>query len=246
MKIGFISDIHSNLEALTAALLTLELAGAQKVFCLGDIVGYGANPRECIAVVREKCEVIVAGNHDWAAVGKTETTYFNALAKIAALWTSSQISAEQKLFLATLPLVRKERNFSIVHASNANPADWRYILRPVQAQADFAHFDKAISFIGHSHRPAIFAASGEMIEVSVAKTEHAKSYDLAKAERYIINVGSVGQPRDGDNRACTLLFDTAIRRIMFLRSPYNVAQTMEKIAAANLPTFLAERLLHGK
>ena len=158
MKIGFISDIHSNLEALNVAISSLEDAGAQRIFCLGDIVGYGANPRECIAIVREKCEIIVAGNHDWAAVGKTETTYFNAMAKATALWTSSQISAEQKLFLATLPLVRRERNFLLVHASNANPSDWRYILRSSQALADFSYFDKQISFIGHSHRPAIFAA----------------------------------------------------------------------------------------
>jgi len=225
LKIGIISDIHSNLEALEVVLRRLEHEGAETVYCLGDIVGYGANPNECVALIRQTCKACIVGNHDDALVGRTATHYFNSYAQAALDWTKRVITDENLEFLRSLPLTHAADSLFFVHATPADPTAWNYILRPDDAEPHFRVMaEKTTAFIGHSHIPAQFDDS---------------------AGKCIINTGSVGQPRDRDQRACCALYDLQTKKMEWLREIYPVQEAARKIRAANLPEFLAARLFIG-
>jgi diadenosine tetraphosphatase ApaH/serine/threonine PP2A family protein phosphatase len=225
LKIGIISDIHGNLEALDVAFRRLESEKVDRVYCLGDIVGYGANPNECVEKVRSLCHAAVIGNHDDALVGRTSARYFNSYARAALDWAARVITEDNLAYLKSLPLTRQEDGLFLVHATPLEPSAWNYILHPEDAVVHFEVLPpKTMCFIGHSHVPERF-------------------YD--GTGRSIANVGSVGQPRDRDPRACCAVYETQTGTLEWLREVYPVQEAAHKIRAANLPEFLAARLFIG-
>ena len=241
MKLGIISDVHGNYEALIRALEILEMEGAEKIVCLGDIVGYGPSPSECIAEIQKSCDIVVLGNHDAAIIGKEDPHRFNRYALISNIWTAEQLSPDDKKFLNTLPYDYRddEKSFLLVHSSPFQPEYFNYILSPNDAMFEFAEFEEKVCFIGHSHKPAIFSSSGFLVTPNLME----KSID--DDHRYIINVGSVGQPRDGDSRGCVVIYDSWRKSVRHIRFEYPLEITQRKIESFNLPNFLAERLSRG-
>lgn len=204
MRYAILSDVHGNLEAFQAVLGDLAREGAERMLFLGDIVGYGANPKECIALLRENAHAIVAGNHDWAAVEKTDVTNFNLAARSAVEWTTAQLSSEETNFLAHLPLQGEEEAFIFVHATPLYPELWSYIFFEYDALQNLKALAQKACFIGHSHIPAIYSLrpSGELsYETTFAEVV------LQGESRFLINVGSVGQPRDGNASAAYGIYD---------------------------------------
>ena len=238
MKTALISDIHGNLEALTAALESLEKRQPDKIICLGDIVGYGANPGECLDLVRSQASAILLGNHDAAAVGKENLAYFNEFARAAVIWTKSVLTPEQKDFIAALPLVVKQDGLHLVHAAPKNPQVWDYIFSYYDAGDQFDAVDGRICFVGHSHVP------GDYREVRRRDSLAVHSADPVPPRR-IVNIGSVGQPRDRNPRLCYVIYDTESDEVQFIREEYDVETASAKILRAGLPVFLAERLFWG-
>ncbi len=225
MKIAFISDIHSNIEALMATLKRIEKEKVDHIFCLGDIVGYGPNPNECVELVRKNASKVVMGNHDSAVVHQTNTLLFNSYARDATKWTVETISDENYEYLLGLPLKISVENLLLVHSTPLIPEDWNYILSQEEAERQFSHFSEEVCFVGHSHRPEVFRAIDD---------------------RMIINVGSVGQPRDGNPDSCFLIYDTKTKEYKFIRESYNIPAVYKKIIDVGLDTFLGERLLAGR
>jgi diadenosine tetraphosphatase ApaH/serine/threonine PP2A family protein phosphatase len=241
MKIAVMSDVHGNLEAFQSVIASFSNHGVEKVMFLGDIVGYGANPNECIELLTSICEDNIAGNHDYAAVGKTDITYFNPHARKAILWTSDVLSQANKRFLAALPLSATLPHGILVHSTPQHPELWDYIISVSEARIHFRNFTQHLCFVGHSHRPGIFMLdrSGAVSFADLA------SITLKEDSRYIINVGSVGQPRDGNPLASYGLYDTTTQQYRLIRVAYNIALAQQKILAAGLPPFLAERIAVG-
>jgi diadenosine tetraphosphatase ApaH/serine/threonine PP2A family protein phosphatase len=237
-----ISDIHGNLEALEAVAAELDKLSPGKVLCLGDIVGYGASPNECVERTRELAAVTVAGNHDFGVAGLTDITFFNHYARQAIIWTAQVIKPEYAEYLRGLPLSHAEDDkLRIVHATPSQPGRWNYIFTSRQALEEFKAFDEKICFIGHSHQPCMF----EMLdaETIVVNSDHVK---IVEGREYIINVGSVGQPRDGDPRACLCVYDEDEGEVSIKRVTYDVEGAKRKIVDANLPPVLANRLSWGE
>lgn len=232
MRFAIISDIHSNLEALTAALEVIDAQSVDEIVCLGDIVGYGANPNECVALIRERCTIVVKGNHDAATLDLSVADGFSENARIAAQWTAKSLSTESKNFLMMLPLVATKDDVLFVHASPVDPPDWNYIFSVFDAMEAFKAFSQRICFIGHSHAPGVFSEKGRMGRIT-------------KDDRFIINVGSIGQPRDGNPLLSFGIFDTDAWSYKNFRGDYDRATAAEKIMNAGLPRALAERLYEG-
>ncbi len=235
-----ISDVHSNLEALQTVFEDIKKREIRNILFLGDVVGYGPDPSACIEIIRKNCKVALAGNHDWATIDLTPTEYFNYDAKIAVEWTRQQITNSDIEFLETLELVRilERENLFLVHATPMEPEQWKYLLTLYDAETNFQHFEQRICLIGHSHRPIIIERlpSGEMIL-------HRERVTFSDSCRYIINVGSVGQPRDGDPRAAyAMVSDTEVE---IVRLEYDFKRTQAKMLRAGLPEFLIERLEKG-
>ena len=240
MIVAVVSDIHSNLEALEAVLADAEKQGSSKLWCLGDVVGYGADPNPVCDRLRAEAHAAVAGNHDWAASGKMTLGYFNAAAAAAAEWTTAQLSPASKEWLASLPLEHVEDGVRLVHGSPSEPEAWQYVLSVAEAEGELAAFPESVCLIGHSHFPGAFEGDGTRVRYS--RTDRVR---LLPSYRYLVNVGSVGQPRDGDPRACYLLLDTEKQEIVHRRVPYDIAAAQRKILGAGLPPFLATRLAQG-
>ena len=241
MKTALLSDVHANLEALVAVYQVARERGVERILCLGDVVGYGGSPNECLDIVRKVSQVVLLGNHDSAASGGGELARFNPNAKAAALWTSKVLTPDHRDYLKTLPLTRQVTPYTYVHASPAAPRDWEYIFDRFDAEPQFQFFTEHACFIGHTHQPAIFERSNAGC-VSLPPT----SLRLDPKCRYIVNVGSVGQPRDRDPRACFVLLTEPEGSIEFVRVPYDIQASQEKIRAANLPPVLAARLSAGE
>jgi len=241
MKWAILSDVHGNLEAFRAVIKNLRKERVGRIAFLGDAVGYGADPNKCLILLKELTDLIVAGNHDYGAVGLTDISYFNPLAKAAILWTEEELIPEHRTFLREFPLLRQAESITFVHATPNNPEEWDYILYPDEAEEAFRAMTSEISFIGHSHRPMILAKAGDE-EVTALEEEEAI---LEEGVRYIINVGSVGQPRDGNPHAAYGLYDEARRKYLLKRVSYNVGTAQKKIIRAGLPAYLAERLSAG-
>ncbi|MCD6531320.1 metallophosphoesterase family protein [bacterium] len=245
MRIGFLSDIHANLEACEVALPVLRQEDVDRIYCLGDLVGYGADPGRCVDLVLGECNGAVAGNHDWASVGKTDILYFNLFGRKAILWTAKVLAPHHKSQLSSLPLFISDSEWCAVHSTPEEPSQWNYIFTPAQALRQFQHFAERICFVGHSHSPAIFDDTGGMKSIVVPRDESSVVVRLRPDRRYIVNVGSVGQPRDGDPRGAVAVFDTGQNTVKFIRFEYPIAEAQRKIIEAGLPEFLADRLERG-
>lgn len=240
MRYAVIGDIHGNLEAFTAVLTSIEKEEVNQILCVGDIVGYGANPVECIDLVRERCAKIVAGNHDYAAIGLADIDYFNPFAKDALIWTSERLGEKEINYLAGLKLIEREDNFTMVHSALNNPRDWGYILNTFDAALNFELQTDPICFVGHSHGPVVYMKRDNFI------SGHRFISKVEPGCQYIINVGSVGQPRDGDWRACYVVYDLELQTLRLRRVEYDVEKAQRKILEAGLPQVLADRLSIGR
>jgi len=242
MRYGIFADIHSNLEAFEAVFAAYQKEKIDAYFCAGDIVGYGANPNECIAKIKELQAICVAGNHDWAVAEKIDTAKFNDDAKEAIRWTQGHLNGEEKEFLKNLKLVDHEKNFILVHGTLNDPEEFNYLIDFYHVTHSFALMDRAICFVGHSHLPRIFIedASGKV------KEHESLAVHLDPKCRYLVNVGSVGQPRNGNCQASYCLFDSAKRIIEIKCVDYDIKTAQDKILKANLPPKLASRLDLGR
>jgi diadenosine tetraphosphatase ApaH/serine/threonine PP2A family protein phosphatase len=237
-----ISDIHANLAALEAVLADAPSYG--EVWCLGDVVGYGPKPNECVDRMRELPHRSLAGNHDWAALGRIDLSTFNLDARVANAWTQSELTARSRAYLERLPVQAEVEGFTLAHASPREPV-WEYVLDARQAYANLDHFSTTFCLVGHSHVPVIFRADEERRRCDTILGPFAAPVQLGK-KRAIINPGSVGQPRDGDARASYALLDTDEETWEFRRVRYPVEITQELMRARGLPRRLVERLALGR
>lgn len=241
MRIAVISDVHSNLHALQAVLAAVDADSADQIWCLGDVVGYGPRPNECCALVRERASLCLAGNHDLGVIGTIDLALFAGEAGAAARWTRAALSDDARGFLSDLQPAGRADGVELYHASPRDPV-WEYVLGPEQALASFAATSAPLVLIGHSHFPLALSLEGmRVLGGSAAPEDEA---DLAEG-RWLLNPGSVGQPRDGDPRAAWLLLDTGSQRASFRRVEYPVALTQAEMRAGGLPEGLAARLTHG-
>jgi diadenosine tetraphosphatase ApaH/serine/threonine PP2A family protein phosphatase len=242
MRIAVISDVHANLEALQAVTHDIENSNIERVFFLGDAVGYGADPNKCIKLICDLCDIKLLGNHDYVALGLESPDHFNVVAKHSILWTRKALNRKAVERLSDFEMEATFLDYYFVHATPDNPAEWNYILTTDDAARNFDFFSQDFCFVGHSHLPVVFCRrpdeSMELLELD--------SFQAEADCRYIINVGSVGQPRDGNKDACYLVADTDSHSFEYRRLPYNVLKVQEKMRKAQLPEFLITRLANGK
>ncbi len=240
MKYGILGDIHGNLEALEAVLEEMDRSGVEKYISVGDLVGYGANPCEVISRVREIGATVVAGNHDFAAVEKLNIDFFNTYARESALWTRKTLSEEDKEFIRTLRLVEQEANFTVVHSTLYSPELFEYIQTSYDAHLAFEQQTAPLSFMGHSHVPVNFFNRKNVsfnMETDVPVDD---------SIRTMVNVGSIGQPRDENPDSVCCIYDTEEKMVHITRTRYDVEKAAKKIINAGLPEILAERLKYGR
>jgi diadenosine tetraphosphatase ApaH/serine/threonine PP2A family protein phosphatase len=244
MRVAIVSDIHANRPAFEAVLRHAGAAARiDALWSLGDLVGYGPHPNECIALLRSHEHRAVAGNHDLAACGKMGTEEFNEAAAAAAHWTSEQLSAEGRDYLASLDEVVCEQDFTLVHGSLRWPV-WEYLLSSEQAQAHFELQRTPYSLVGHSHLP--FVCREETSTPPVLRIAVDGGVEDLGSERMILNPGSVGQPRDGDPRPSYAVYDSEARTVTHHRVEYDIEATQRDMETARLPRWLIERLTFGR
>jgi predicted phosphodiesterase len=243
MRYAVLSDIHGNLEALTAVLDRVSGMRADRILCLGDLVGYNANPNECVAIARSENMVCVMGNHDSAACGLTEPDNFNPWAKQAVLWTRRELAPESRAYLRSLPRETALGGLFLCHGA-IHDTD-RYIMNLDDARETIdllAELPGSPSLCFHGHTHVTMAFRGH--EGAVIR-ERADDVLLEERVRYLINPGAVGQPRDGDPRAAFLVYDSGEERVLFHRTEYDITSCQDRIIRAGLPPRLAERLSLG-
>ena len=245
MRIVVLSDIHSNLEALDAVLERARDEGAQATYVLGDIVGYGADPNAVIERLAEQpAAVLIAGNHDLAATGRFDIEWFNRVASDAITWTESVLDAEARDFLAKLEPRYDAAEGLLVHGSVVDPAA-EYVLNLDAARASFQAAEFGHCFFGHTHLPTLFVDEGGRIDGHALRDGAGVSLEANGGKRFMVNPGSVGQPRDGDPRASMMVYDTTERSAVVHRVPYPIERAASKIREAGLPAMLADRLAIG-
>jgi predicted phosphodiesterase len=240
MKYAIIADIHANLEALKVVLEDASQLQATHYACLGDVVGYNANPKECLDIIREKNIPCVMGNHDEYCSADLELEGFNPHAAEAVNWTRQQLSPADREWLRNLKYQRLAANFTMVHATLDAPKRWGYVFDKLAAAASFTYQNTPICFFGHTHVPVAF------IRDSVVRGGTYSKFKIEPGRKYFVNVGSVGQSRDGVPKATYVIYDVDEGSIELRRLDYDMATTQAKIRAAGLPERLAERLTHGK
>ncbi|MEO8514878.1 MAG: metallophosphoesterase family protein [Ignavibacteria bacterium] len=238
MKYAIISDVHANSEAVTACFKEIERLNVERIICLGDLVDYCAEPNEVVKLIKENCDVVVLGNHDEAQYKYQMVERYTENARISSIHTRSVINPEHVEYFKTLPYSHTENELLFVHASPLDPPAYRYLLNEETAENNFKSFTEKVCFIGHSHKPLIFELSGSDIKLTVEG-------ELHKNNRYIINVGSVGQPRDGNPKLSFGFFDTDSFVYNNIRVDYDIASSSEKVKKEGLPLQLAERLFNG-
>jgi diadenosine tetraphosphatase ApaH/serine/threonine PP2A family protein phosphatase len=242
MRYGIVSDVHSNHEALKAVIQELDEIGIDRLLCLGDIVGYGPNPNECCDLLRARECLAISGNHDEAAVSGSGANFFNSVAREALVWTQGELTAENRHYLSQLPRERQFDGFDIVHGSPAQAFD--YIMDVRDAKLAFESVSKPLTFVGHSHVAEVYyqdAAGGTFQQ----KLAHGGRIEVLPEYRYIINVGSVGQPRDRNPQASFAFYDDGARAVEIRRVQYDIKGVQERILRARLPRQLGERLALG-
>lgn len=242
MLYGICSDIHSNATAFEAVLQSMEDNGVERRICLGDLVGYGVDADECVRLARDNMDLCLIGNHDSVAIKYESSVGFNPYAKQAIEWTQNNLSADSVEYLKSLPYIREENDITFVHASPLSPADWVYVTDLEEALDAFDHFQGTYCFIGHTHSPVIVASR----PMAIPKILDEYEYTIANTERLLVNVGSVGQPRDRDSRACWCLLDTETKCVRLIRVEYDVLQTQERMRKAGMSQFLIDRLAVGR
>jgi len=243
MHYAIIADIHANLAAFTAVLDDIERkGGVEEIWCLGDVVGYGPDPHRCLELLRQYTHACVAGNHDWAAIGKIDISDFNPEAAAACQWTAQQLSPEDIGYLERLPLIIVKGDFTMAHGSPREPI-WEYLLSTSSAEQSFACFQTQFCLVGHSHVPLVFEHN-ESGTCSLSKLSANTVLTLAN-NRLIINPGGVGQPRDGDPRASYAIYDSEARSITHHRIPYDIDATQARMTEHKLPMRLVARLSYG-
>jgi predicted phosphodiesterase len=241
MRVAVISDIHANLHALEAVLRDIETEAPDEIWCLGDVVGYGPRPNECADVVRERSAIVLVGNHDLAAIGKLDTVEFGPLAAESARWTERALGEPQAAWLRGLQPSAVRNGIELYHGSARDPV-WEYVLSEQVALENMLVTSAQIVLVGHSHIALALAWNGETMDGGLAYA----GTDLdTSSPRWLLNPGSVGQPRDGDARAAWLLIDIAADRAHFRRVPYPIEETQEEMRAAGLPEDLVTRLARG-
>jgi diadenosine tetraphosphatase ApaH/serine/threonine PP2A family protein phosphatase len=240
MRYLLISDIHGNLEALQATLEAARKYEPYQLMCLGDVVGYGADPQPCIDLIGDKANLMLAGNHDLAVAGVIPTDEFNAIAKRSIEWTREQLNEEDKDLLGNLPLQYVDGDYCYTHASPLDPMRFAYI-RTLEDVADvFAHIGQRFCFVGHTHLPVLVTMSRKTGRMEVQRDSKAK---LDADTRYFVNVGSIGQPRDSNPDSCAVVLDEEAGSLEFVRIPYDISTSQGKILSNGLPSYLAERLM---
>jgi len=242
MKYIIFSDVHSNLEAVNSFCQVAESIDHDKKVCLGDIVGYNADPNLVVEWVRNEIDLVLAGNHDYAVLNKTDISYFNSVAYQACAWTQNTLKKKNKEFLDSLPVEKEEDSIYWVHSSPFEPTKWHYISTELNAEKNFDYFEQTVCFLGHSHLPGIFEKNKNNKICSFRSSK----LTLNPESRYIINVGSLGQPRDGNPDPAFVFYDSVRHIIEFHRFPYNLSLTQKKIRTYGLPDYLADRLSDGR
>lgn len=250
MRILIVSDIHSNQVAFETVLATVEENGSvDTLWCIGDTIGYGPRPNECVAIIRSRAEYVISGNHDLACIGEVDLQDFNPDARLANEWNGRQLSDSHLSWMRELQpkltQLAKHPSFSLAHGSPRQPV-WEYLLTVGQAQDNFGHsnFPNQICFVGHSHIP-LFFQDDFLSDMEVVSPQDGHVLTLNPEIRYIINPGSVGQPRNRDPRASYAILDTETQTVSFHRVSYNVYQTQEQMRDAGLPIPLVRRLQFG-
>lgn len=240
MRTAIFGDIHANLEALEAVLADAKSQGVTDYVCLGDVVGYNADPIACLNIVRDMGCPTVKGNHDQDASENHSLDSMNPIAATALQWTRDQLDDDQRLWLKRLRMVRQVGDYTIVHSTLDQPVHWNYVTNRFDAMSNFSYQFTQLCFHGHTHVPRVYMKSDKVREVP------AESVVIEPNAKYFINVGSVGQPRDGDPRSCYAIYDHATKLIVFRRIDYDMETTQRKIIEAGLPEMLAERLAEGR
>lgn len=233
MQIALISDIHSNLQALEAVMEWIDEVSADAIFCLGDVVGYGADPSACLEIVRERCSVVVLGNHDLAVSTGENESYLPRDGRKAARHNRTALSEEEIEFLRSLPYTLEESGCALAHATPMHPERWIRLSSFQLSQAQFDFFETDVCFVGHTHKPTVISN-----KLGV--------HQVRRGHRYLINIGSVGQPRDGDPRACVAFFDSDSYHYRLDRIEYDIEKAAERIKEEGLPKRLGKRLAWGE
>jgi len=239
MRFAIFGDIHSNLEALQAVLADAQECGCTHHACIGDVVGYNANPHECVQILRDMGCPVVQGNHDEQACLTDSHDIFNPLADAAIRWTRKNLTQEDKDWLGALRLIRQVRDFTIVHATLDTPHQWGYVFNQLDAAASFSYQFTNICFYGHTHSPRAYVRDETIrsLPLDQLQIEHGK--------KYFINVGSVGQPRDGDWHASYCIYHPDKNLVELRRVEYDINTAQDKVIDAGLPQRLADRLALG-
>lgn len=245
LRLAIFADIHANRQAFAACLDAARAKGAERIVCLGDIVGYGADPEWAVDTVMELASQgtpVVLGNHDNAVATSTES--MNAEAQAAIEWTRGRLSAPQRQFLAGLPYTVEEETRLYVHSEASNPPRWRYVREAADAGRSMIATSAHITFCGHIHRPALYSMSATAKMTSFVPVAGVP-VQLLRGRQWLAVLGSVGQPRDGNPAASFAMFDTDKDEITYLRVPYDIAAAADRIRANSLPSWLADRLFTG-
>ncbi|MCP4582584.1 MAG: metallophosphoesterase family protein [candidate division Zixibacteria bacterium] len=242
MRYAFYSDVHANVEALKAVILDFRVEKIDRIFFLGDAVGYGPNPNECVELIDEISEIKLMGNHDSAALGLMNTEYFNQYATESIDWTKESLAQKTIDIMSGFEITAQLDDCMMAHSSPKEPNKWHYILDMDDVKENFESFDKQICMVGHTHRPFIVSQNkdGDCI------ISHKHEERINKERRYLINIGSVGQPRDGDPRSCYLIYDDEVQLIKTKRVAYDLDNTQKRMAEHGLPDYLIERLAVGR
>lgn len=247
MRIAVVSDVHANLVALEAVLAHAEGEQAlDEVWALGDLVGYGPRPSECLARLRLESLLAVPGNHDLAAIGAIDTSEFNPAAAQANRWTATQLSDDDQTFLRGLERTAIRAPFSLAHGSMKDPV-WEYVITTLAALHQFAAMTTTYGFVGHTHIPLVIAERREeSATLGPVSEPHDGEVQPLGQRRLVLNPGSVGQPRDGDPRASYAIYDTEARSVRFHRVAYEIERTQQQMSEAGLPKSLIARLAVGR
>lgn len=242
MRYALVSDIHGNLEALEAVIAELSKQGIDRYLCIGDVVGYGADPSRCIDIVRSlKPEALIAGNHEWGVTGSLELGYFSEYARAAVIWTKKILSASEIEYLNSFKLLYEGDDFVLVHGGLVEPDKFPYIMDSDDAWETMRLMKKPLTFIGHTHVAEIYYSDKDKARETIEPR-----ISIGNDKLYVINSGSVGQPRDMDPRASFAIYDSDKRTVEIRRVVYDIEKAQAKILKTGLPKMLALRLSEGR